>query len=77
MNLTNNILDDIPYDQAIFTKHLIYRKMKNLKDGYDIVKLDIRDNKSVRIYTLEKRNSMVLCYVVLGSERSITNCYAP
>jgi hypothetical protein len=48
-----------------------------LKEGYDIVKLDIRDNKNVRIYTLEKRNSMVLCYIVIGSETSITNCYAP
>jgi len=47
MNLNDNILDDIPYDQAIFTKHLIYRKMKNLKDGYDIHVLTRLDNRFV------------------------------
>ena len=48
-----------------------------LKDGYDIVKVDIKDTKTTRIYTLEKGNSIVLCYVAIGSERTITNCYAP
>ena len=48
-----------------------------LKDGYDIVKVDIKDTKTTRIYTLEKRNSIVLCYVSIGPERTITNCYAP
>ncbi len=48
-----------------------------LNDGYDIVKVDIKDTKTTRIYTLEKRNSIVLCYVAIGPERAITNCYAP
>ena len=48
-----------------------------LKDGYDIVQIDIKDIKTTRIYTLEKRNSIVLCYVAIGPEREITNCYAP
>ena len=48
-----------------------------LKDGYDIVKVDIKDTKTTRIYTLEKRNSIVLCCVGIGPERTITNCYAP
>jgi len=47
MNLNNNILDDIPYDQAIFTNSVIYRKMKNLKDNYDIYALIRLDNRFV------------------------------
>ena len=47
MNINDKFLDDIPYDQAIFTKHLIYRKMKNLKDGYDIHVLTRLDNRFV------------------------------
>jgi len=48
-----------------------------LKDGYNIVTVDIKDSKTTRIYTLEKRNSIVLCCVAIGPERTITNCYAP
>ena len=35
-----------------------------LKDGYDIVKVDIKDTKTTRIYTLKKE--IVSCYVTLG-----------
>ena len=48
-----------------------------LNDGYDIVKVDIKDSKTTRVYTLGKKNSLVLCYVAIGPERSITNCYEP
>lgn len=48
-----------------------------LNDGYDIVKVDIKDSKTTRIYTLEKRKNIVLCYVAIGPERTITNCFAP
>ena len=48
-----------------------------LNDGYDIVKVDIKDSKTTRIYTLGKRNNIVLCYVAIGPERTITNCFAP
>ena len=37
MNLSN--LDDITYDQALFTKNDIYRKMKNLMNKDDIYRL--------------------------------------
>jgi len=47
MNLNNNILDDISYDQAIFTNNVIYRKMKNLKDNYDIYALVRLDDRFV------------------------------
>lgn len=47
MNLKDNILDDISYDQAIFTNTVIYRKMKNLKDGYDMYALIRLDNRFV------------------------------
>jgi hypothetical protein len=50
MNLTtgfNNILDEITYDQAIFTKSRIYRKTNNLNNSYDIYVLARLDNRFV------------------------------
>ena len=47
MNLNDKFLDDISYDQAIFTNTSIYRKMKNLKDNYDIYVLTRLDNRFV------------------------------
>jgi len=42
MNLNN--LDDTTYDQALFTKTDIYRKMKNLMNTYDIYRLVTLDD---------------------------------
>ena len=50
MNFTNNfnnILDDIKYDQAIFTKSRIYRKMSNLVNTYDVYVLTTLNDKFV------------------------------
>lgn len=47
MKLNNQFLDDISYDQAIFTNSLIYRKMKNLNNGYDVYVLTRLDNRFV------------------------------
>lgn len=47
MNLNNNILDDISDDQAIFTNTLIYRKIKNLTNDYDIYVLTRLNNQFV------------------------------
>ena len=46
MNL-NKFLDDINYDEAIFTNTLIYRKIKNLNNGYDIYALVRLDDRFV------------------------------
>lgn len=47
MSLNNKFLDTISYDQAIFTNNLIYRKMKNLTNGYDIYALVRLDDRFV------------------------------
>tara|TARA_Y100001958_G_C21239959_1_gene567348 strand:+ start:672 stop:1520 length:849 start_codon:yes stop_codon:yes gene_type:complete len=47
MSLNNKFLDNISYDQAIFTNSLIYRKMKNLNNGYDIYVLTRLDDRFV------------------------------
>ena len=47
MSLNNKFLDNISDDQAIFTNSLIYRKMKNLNNGYDIYSLVRLDNRFV------------------------------
>lgn len=47
MNLNNKFLDNISDDQAIFTNSLIYRKMKNLNNGYDIYSLVRLDDRFV------------------------------
>ena len=43
----NKFLDTISDDQAIFTNNLIYRKMKNLTNGYDIYALVRLDDRFV------------------------------
>ena len=47
MSLNNKFLDNISDDQAIFTNSLIYRKMKNLTNGYDIYSLVRLDDRFV------------------------------
>jgi hypothetical protein len=47
MNLKDKFLDNISDDQAIFTNCLIYRKMKNLNNGYDIYSLVRLDDRFV------------------------------
>ena len=47
MILNNKFLDNISDDQAIFTNSLIYRKMKNLNNGYDIYALVRLDDRFV------------------------------
>ena len=47
MSLNNKFLDNISDDQAIFTNSLIYRKMKNLNNGYDIYSLVRLDDRFV------------------------------
>ena len=47
MSLNNKFLDNISDDQAIFTNSLIYRKMKNLNNGYDIYALVRLDDRFV------------------------------
>lgn len=47
MNLNNKFLDTISDDQAIFTNNLIYRKIKNLNNGYDIYALVRLDDRFV------------------------------
>ena len=47
MNLKDKFLDNITYDQAIFTNSLIYRKIKNLNNGYDIYMLTRLDDRFV------------------------------
>ena len=47
MSLNNKFLDTISDDQAIFTNSLIYRKMKNLNNGYDIYALVRLDDRFV------------------------------
>jgi len=48
-----------------------------LKDGYKIIREDVRESKSGRFYTLKKGNHLVLCKVWVGPEKGITFCYAP
>ena len=52
MNLNNNTLDDISDDQAIFTNTLIYRKIKNLTNDYDIYVLTLLNNQSYQFFLL-------------------------
>lgn len=47
MNLKDKFLDNISDDQAIFTNSLIYRKIKNLNNGYDIYVLTRLNNQFV------------------------------
>lgn len=47
MILNSKFLDDINYDEAIFTNTLIYRKIKNLNNGYDIYALTRLDDRFV------------------------------
>lgn len=47
MNLKDKFLDNITYDQAIFTNSLIYRKIKNLDNGYDVYMLTRLDDHFV------------------------------
>ena len=47
MNLNNKFLDNISDDQAIFTNSLIYRKIKNLNNGYDVYMLTRLDDRFV------------------------------
>lgn len=47
MSLNNKFLDNISDDQAIFTNSLIYRKIKNLNNGYDIYALVRLDDRFV------------------------------
>jgi hypothetical protein len=61
MNLTNNILDDIKYDQAIFTKSRIYRKMSNLMNSYDVYVLTPLNDKFVWSKTESYNDIFISC----------------
>jgi hypothetical protein len=55
----NKFLDNISDDQAIFTNNLIYRKMKNLNNGYDVYALVRLDNRFVWSKTNDYHINMV------------------
>ena len=59
MHLNNKFLDNISDDQAIFTNSLIYRKMKNLTNGYDIYALVRLDDRFVWSKTNDYNISMI------------------
>ena len=59
MSLNNKFLDNISDDQAIFTNSLIYRKMKNLNNGYDIYALVRLDDRFVWSKTNNYHTNMV------------------
>ena len=59
MNLKDKFLDNISDDQAIFTNNLIYRKMKNLNNDYDIYALVRLDDRFVWDKTNDYHINMV------------------
>lgn len=67
MNLTtsNNMLDEISYDDAIFSKNHIYRKMNNLNNTYDIYVLTRLDQRFVWEKT-DNYNEVSLHYEVIS-----------
>lgn len=70
MNLKNKFLDNITYDQAIFTDNLIYRKIKNLNNGYDIYMLTRLDDR----FVWEKTNDYNMNHNVTTEEFNDLRC---
>jgi hypothetical protein len=70
MNLKDKFLDNITYDQAIFTDSLIYRKMKNLNNGYDIYVLTRLDDR----FVWEKTNDYNMNHNVTTEEFNDLRC---
>ena len=70
MNLKDKFLDTITYDQAIFTDSLIYRKIKNLNNGYDIYMLTRLDDR----FVWEKTNDYNMNHNVTTEEFNDLRC---
>ena len=70
MNLKDKFLDNITYDQAIFTNSLIYRKIKNLNNGYDIYMLTRLDDR----FVWEKTNDYNMNHNVTTEEFNDLRC---
>lgn len=70
MNLKDKFLDNISDDQAIFTNNLIYRKMKNLNNDYDIYVLTRLDDR----FVWEKTNDYHMNHNVTTEEFNDLRC---